>query len=359
MMRRTWNHITLAFLLLTLSATIGFTSCSQGKAEKTLRSAYYWSTTWQLDSNKMNFIRKHHIERLYVRYFDVVKDADGEIMPNATLHFNTFEEDGNGNKNVSLVPEGIEIIPVVYIVNDCLKTNRKTGKYPEKSDEGDEEAGTLPKKGLENLADKILLRILQMNEANDIKGVKEIQIDCDWTASTQKAYFDFLEKLREKAKAKQIQLSATIRLHQLSMTPPPVDRGILMMYNTGDAKLLECHKPILDMKDVAPYIQHLGSYPLPLAAAYPLFSWRILFREGKFVGIMHADDDFPVLPADSIVVRKPEMTDIMEAVRSINHQNSNINNEVILFDLNTDNIKRFKSEDYEKIFNHRSDGSSI
>lgn len=104
------------------------------------------------------------------------------------------------------------------------------------------------------------------------------------------------------------------------------------------------------MKDVAPYIQHLGSYPLPLSAAYPLFSWRILFREGKFVGIMHADDDFPVLPGDSIVVRKPEMTDIMEAIKSINHQNSNINNEVILFDLNTDNIKRFKSEDYEKIF---------
>ena len=81
MMRRKWNHITLAFLQLALSATIGFTSCSQGKAEKNLRSAYYWSTTWQLDSNKMNFIQKHHINRIYVRYFDVVKDADGEIMP--------------------------------------------------------------------------------------------------------------------------------------------------------------------------------------------------------------------------------------------------------------------------------------
>lgn len=103
------------------------------------------------------------------------------------------------------------------------------------------------------------------------------------------------------------------------------------------------------MKDVAPYIQHLGSYPLPLSAAYPLFSWRVLFREGKFVGIMHADDDFPVLPNDSIVIRKPEMSDIMEAVRSINHQDEDINSEVILFDLNTDNIKRFKSEDYEKI----------
>ena len=106
---------------------------------------------------------------------------------------------------------------------------------------------------------------------------------------------------------------------------------------------------------------HPASGQLSVAALCRLsaLQLRILFREGKFVGIMHADDDFPVLPGDSIVVRKPEMNDIMEAIRSINHQNEDINNEVILFDLNTDNIKRFKSEDYEKIFSHRSDGSSI
>ena len=179
-MRRIWNNLTSISLLPALFTCICQISCSQDKAAETRRSAYYWSTTWQMDSSKINFIQKHHIKRLYVRFFDVVRDADGEIMPNATLHFNTFEEDGNGNKHESLIPEGIEIIPVVYIVNDCLKTNRKTGKY---------------------LADKILLRILQMNEANDIKRVKEIQIDCDWTASTQKAYFDFLEKLSVKAKA--------------------------------------------------------------------------------------------------------------------------------------------------------------
>ncbi len=355
-MRRIWNNLTSISLLTALFTCICQISCSQDKAAETLRSAYYWSTTWQMDSSKMNFIQKHHIKRLYVRFFDVVRDADGEIMPNATLQFDTTEENmtAEEKEKESLMPKGMEIIPVVYIVNDCFKAKTKTN--PISSDKPDRKTSDETPR---QLADKILNRILQMNEANDIENVKEIQIDCDWTASTQKVYFDFLEKLRVKAKAKKIQLSATIRLHQLSMTPPPVDRGILMMYNTGDVKQLSCQKPILDMKDVVPYIQHLGSYPLPLSAAYPLFSWRILFREGKFVGIMHADDDFPVLPGDSIVVRKPEMSDIMEAVRSINHQNDDINNEVILFDLNTDNIKRFKSEDYEKIFSHRSDGSSI
>ena len=304
-------------------------SCRGDKTPKTLRSAYYWSTTWQLDNSKMNFIRRHNIGRLYVRYFDVVKDEGGEVVPNATLQF------------FCSIPKNIEIVPIVYIVNDCMKSgNLAQGKGENKNPSY-------------RLADKIFKRILQMNDANDIKGVKEIQIDCDWTASTQQAYFDFLKTLRQKAQAKQMKLSVTIRLHQLSMTPPPVDRGILMMYNTGDAKQLKCQKPILDMKDVAPYIQHLADYPLPLSAAYPLFSWRILFRGDKFVGIMHADDDFPVLPGDSIVTRKPEMTDIMEAVRSINHQNRDINNEVILFDLNSDNIKRFNSEDYEKIYQHK------
>ena len=355
-MRRIWNDLTSMRLLLALSTCICLISCSQDTTTETLRSAYYWSTTWQMDSSKKDFIQKHHIKRLYVRFFDVVRDADGEIMPNATLQFDTTDENMTveEKEKESLMPKGMEIIPVVYIVNDCFKTKNKPDPIS-----SDKSVRISTEETPRQLTDKIMNRILQMNEANDIENVKEIQIDCDWTASTKDAYFEFLHILKEKAKDKKMQLSATIRLHQLSMTPPPVDRGILMMYNTGDVKQLSCQKPILDMKDVVPYIQHLGSYPLPLSAAYPLFSWRILFREGKFIGIMHADDDFPVLPGDSIVVRKPEMTDIMEAIKSINHQNSNINKEVILFDLNTDNIKRFKSEDYEKIFNHRSDGSSI
>ena len=317
-------------------------SCSQDKSNPTLRSAYYWSTTWQMDSSKMNFIREHHIERLYVRFFDVVKDEAGNIVPNATIQFDTPNDTSSTSPQTEMnspIPDDIEVIPVVYIVNDCLRPTSLSSVSSLESSTA-------------QLAQKILTRIRQISGANDIEIASEIQIDCDWTASTQEAYFDFLKELREKAKAKMLKLSATIRLHQLSMPSPPVDRGVLMMYNTGDAKQLKCQKPILDMKDVAPYIQHLGSYPLPLSAAYPLFSWRILFRGDKFVGIMHTDDDLPILPGDSIVVRKPEMTDIMEAIKSINRQNRDINNEVILFDLSSQNIKRFNSKDYERIYQH-------
>ena len=100
-MRRIWNNLTSISLLPALFTCICLISCSQDKAAETLRSAYYWSTTWQMDSSKMNFIQKHHIKRLYVRFFDVVRDADGEIMPNATLQFDTTDE----NKNTEEKPE--------------------------------------------------------------------------------------------------------------------------------------------------------------------------------------------------------------------------------------------------------------
>lgn len=188
-MRRIWNNLTSIPLLLALSTCICLISCSQDKTTETIRSAYYWSTTWQMDSSKMNFIQKHHIKRLYVRFFDVVRDTDGEIIPNATLQFDTTDENmtTEEKEKESLMPKGMEIIPVVYIVNDCLKANTKTN--PISSDKsGRKSSDETPRQ----LADKILNRILQMNEANDIGNVKEIQIDCDWTASTKDAYFEFL-----------------------------------------------------------------------------------------------------------------------------------------------------------------------
>ena len=127
-MRRIWNNLTSISLLPALFTCICQISCSQDKAAEALRSAYYWSTTWQMDSSKMNFIQKHHIKRLYVRFFDVVRDADGEIMPNATLQFDTTEENmtAEEKEKESLMPKGMEIIPVVYIVNDCFKAKTKT-----------------------------------------------------------------------------------------------------------------------------------------------------------------------------------------------------------------------------------------
>lgn len=304
------TYITACLLALLASA------CGRTDGGGSRRSVYYWSTVLDIDSTKQAFIDRHGISRMYVRYFDVVAGEDGSPVPNATLRFGTG------------VPQGVEVVPAVYIVNECMAADT---------------AG---------LAGLILKRILQMNATNDIGGVKEIQIDCDWTRRTRQRYFGFLRTLRAMAAERGVKVSATIRLHQLSEGAPPVDRGVLMMYNTGDFTDISCQKPILDTRDAAPYLRHLAGYGLKLAAAYPIYSWRILFRGGRYVGIMHRDDDLPVLPGDSIVTRAPSLDDITTAAGAVGSRRPDANSEIILFDLSKQNATRFKPDDYEKIFGY-------
>lgn len=301
-------------IIIMAFVAVALLSCGGRRGGDTVRSVYYWSTTLRMDSVKERFMRDHNVSRMYLRYFDVVEDEGGQLMPNATLRF------------VTPVPEDVEVVPVVFIVNSCMRRD------------------------VSGLAEKIYRRVRQMNETNGVEGVKEIQIDCDWTMRTRAVYYDFLKQLRDMARKDGIMLSVTIRLHQLSQPAPPVDRGVLMMYNTGDFTDLACRKPILDMDDAAPYMPQLASYKRPLASAYPLFSWRILFRGGRYVGIMHADDDLPVLPGDSIVERRVGLDDIMRAKDAVSRKRADANGEIILFDMSNQNITRFKPDDYEKIY---------
>ena len=298
-----------------LAAVVLLSACSRKDGGESVRAVYYWSTVLDIDTMKQAFLKAHGVRRMYVRYFDVVPGDDGRPVPNATLRFKTA------------VPEGLEVVPTVYIVNECMA--------------GDT-AG---------LARKVLRRVVRMSETNGVKGVRELQVDCDWTRRTRPRYFGFLRTLVALAKSEGIEVSATIRLHQLSEAPPPVRRGVLMMYNTGDFTDIACQKPILDMADAAPYLRRLASYRLPLASAYPIYSWRILFRGGKYVGIMHRDDDLPVLPGDTVIERTPAIEDIMDAARAVAARRKDAVQEVILFDLSNRNITRYNPDDYEKIYN--------
>lgn len=289
-------------------------SCNTGHETEMVRGAYYWSTTFALDSTQQAFLSTHRISRLYVRYFDVVDNREGQAVPNATIDFR------------SAIPKGIEIVPTIYILNDCMRHE------------------------VPDLAEKLLKRVLQMNETNDIPKIRELQIDCDWTASTRQRYYDFLRELRERAAQQGIVLSTTIRLHQLSMEVPPVERGTLMMYNTGDFRRLDDHKPILDMAVVRPYLRHLKRYALTLNTAYPLFKFRLLFRRGRFVGVIHSKDEYPILSTDTIITRMPALGDIIDARNAVEAMRPDANNEIILYDMSTDNLTRFNPSEYEKIY---------
>ena len=215
-------------------------------------------------------------------------------MPNATITFS------------DTLPAGVEIIPTVYITIDCLQ------------------------KPHEGLAAKLVKRIRQMNETNDIKGVREIQIDHDYTARNMKVYYQFLEEVKQAWGGT---LSTTIRLHQLSMEAPPVDYGALMIYNTGDPQKFMERNPILDQRDVAPYLKYLEDYPLPLAAAYPVFSWLRIISNVEIEHTVEADE-------------------ILQVKRMVEKERKDLSRSVITYHLDKENINRYKPETYEEIYHH-------
>lgn len=306
-----------SLLIVMLAGCRGKESTAQPR-----RSVYCWQTTFSPnDSAVAAFIRHKHVTHIYLRYFDVVM-TNGTPMPNASVSV------------VGRVPKGVTVTPAVYITNECMRVIGQSHI------------------GAKDLAEKILQRVGQMTSALQLGPINELQIDCDWTITTRRTYFGFLSALRDLAHKQRLQLSTTIRFHQLTQPVPPADRGVLMAYNTGDVRDINNRYPILNIADVKPYLHNLATYQLPLSTAYPIFSWRVLSRGGHFVGILHSDDDYPILPGDKILSRSADLRHILEAHQTISELRPDAHDEIILYDLQTNNIKRFQASDYEKIY-HR------
>ena len=268
-------------------------------------AVYYWRTDLRLDSTERTFLATYNIKKVYCRYFDVViNDTATGPMPNATIHFN------------DTLPDGIELIPTVYITENCMHQ---------------------PHKGL---AQKLVQRIKQMNETNDIKNVHEIQIDCDYTERSRQTYYEFLKEVRaawlepnNPDNTSTHILSTTIRLHQLAMEAPPADYGVLMLYNTGDPRKWTERNPILDIRDVSPYLKRLYDYPLPLAAAYPVYSW---LRVIQGVNVVHT----------------VEAAEILQVKEAVEKKRQGLKRSIITYHLDKENINRYKPKTYEAIYHH-------
>ena len=301
---KTW---TVCFLTMLMALT----GCQQHERQSptTLaegNSVYYWRTDLHLDSTERAFLKRHDIDKVYCRYFDVVMGDDGQPTPNATITFS------------DTLPDGVELVPTVYITEDCMHA---------------------PHPGL---AEKVVRRVCQMNETNDLGPVAEIQIDCDYMARSRQVYYDFLKEISHffASKANKFErsslishLSTTIRLHQLQMAAPPVDYGVLMLYNTGDPRRFDKRNPVLDRRDVEPYLRHLSGYPLPLAAAYPVYQW---VRHIHGVRVEHT----------------VEADEILRVKQAVEHERPELRQTILTYHLDKENINRYDTKTYEKIYRH-------
>ena len=248
------------FLFISLLFFISCDHASKHEARETERSFYYWRSVFKLSQQEKDNFKTLGVKTLYVKFFDVGWDGNlHTALPVAQLR---------APDSSYLRGSGLNIIPTVFITNECIfKTEPAQSKV---------------------LGEKILLLVKQLAQNNGVENFKEIQVDCDWTESTKEKYFAILQSM--KAADTSINYSATIRLHQVKYPDktgiPPVNRGMLMCYNMGDLTNINTKNSILETAELKKYISNLGAYPLPLDVAYPLFDWKVLFRNGKYIGLI-------------------------------------------------------------------------
>ena len=232
-------------------------------------SVYYWKTVLDLDSNDYDLIEDLNIGRIYLRMFDVDIDIDYFSKKDRTIPVGTLRIPNDTYHVYQEKMKSVSFVPVVYITLDALKESK------------DKE---------ETLAKNIVERVKNMCSYNNVPNVKGLQLDCDWTATTEESFFKLCEKVRYYIQKENMpwELSSTIRLHQLSKKAPPVDYGVLMVYNTGNFSDPDEKNSIISEETVNPYLKNLKDYPIHLDVAYPTYSWQLLFRKRQFIGLLNA-----------------------------------------------------------------------
>lgn len=343
-------------LFLFLSAVLTFISCQDNSylGNDRENSIYYWRTTFSLSDNEREFLKAHDVKKIYVRFFDVdwtYPAKNGEnVTPEATIRFN------------DAIPDGIDVVPTVYITTSAME--KMQTKEPE-------------------YAEKIYKRVSAICKKNNI-NLKEIQLDCDWTKGTRQPFFRLCEAMKEYMDSTQT-LSSTIRLHQLTQTPPPVDKGVLMVYNTGNLMEMTSDNSIFSRKDIEPYLRdnRLADYPLALDVAYPTYGWSVVFHPGEeryyFYKIMRRTDfsDYPNLNkiasnlyeatsdinfsedgtgSDKIFknyrirVERPSSNEILEIKKLIDGQLKGKQHNNILYHLDESQLSHYSDNEISKIY---------
>lgn len=253
----------LFYLVFWPVAALLAASCGNGgEAPAGGNAVYYWRTVFAADPAERAFLARHGVGKIYMRFFDVYTDGLGsQALPQATVVFK------------DTVPAGTKVVPVVYITDRAMRAMQSDTK---------------------GYADRILRRVRAICMQNKI-GFDELQLDCDWTRTTRAPFFGLCRAIKLQLDTSQT-LSSTVRLHQLTQPAPPVDKGVLMVYNTGNLMQVTTENSIFSYDDIAPYLRgnRLARYTLPLDVAYPAYGWSVVFseRDGtyKFDRLMRRTD---------------------------------------------------------------------
>ena len=157
-------------------------------------SFYHWKSKAKFTTDTEKTLNFCKTKTIYLRYFDIdlVRENDIEIP----FPVYSLREVDEGFKK-------FDIIPTIYITNRTFQSNVNT----------------------EILSKKVALLIDQISEHHFKKKFTHVQLDCDWSGSTQEQYFSLINFLSTKG----FEVEATIRLHQIKYADKnddPKDCGV-------------------------------------------------------------------------------------------------------------------------------------
>lgn len=253
------NTARILFLIPGILLLCLFQKCTPEKEHKISTAFYYWKTNLRINGEEQSILKGTNTSIIYLRLFDVDWNQNlQKALPVGILQSDTVKD------------SSLQYIPVVYITQACLTR--------------------LQQKDVPELSTHISTLIFDLCTKYNLNP-KEIQIDCDWTKNSAQIYFNLLKQLKSEAYFHTKLLSCTIRLHQVKFTTtsgiPPVDKGMLMVYNMGNLTRYGSHNSILEVREAKNYLKHLSIYPLPLDVALPVYHWAVLFEHSRFKGITY------------------------------------------------------------------------
>ena len=309
---------------------------------------YIWKSKLTVQDADSTYLNTLGAKKVYIRMFDVDDKGNGALptadyTPSAKHIF------------------AQEAVPVIFVTN---RTMQKCAPAD-----------------IRELARRCADRIDTTYRAHFNKLPAEYQFDCDWTERTRDNYFLFLNSIRELRK--EANISCTIRLHQVKFKDktgvPPVHKGTLMYYASSQPTDFENKNTILNNEDASSYIEDIGSYPLHLDIALPLYSWGIVrnpFGQIKLInGVRKAtlsahphyyrqtgEGMYRILESHylngmwvnkdyELKVEEVSTKTLLEAAKFLKKRLRKENREIIFYHLDEEIIKQYPTEQVNNILN--------
>lgn len=323
-------------------------SCSSKNKHQVSTGFYYWKTSFKLQEKEEKILADLHAQSIYIRLFDIGIE-NGKAVPLGILNNETLDTN-----------QPLRFVPVVFIKQNSFYQ--------------------LTTESTEDLAIKTASLMQQLCQKLNINP-DEIQIDCDWTKSTKELYFHFLKILQKQDFLKDKTLSCTIKMHQVkyltSTGVPPVNRGLLMVYNMGNLSKYGGQNSIFELKESKDYLKNMQQYPLPLDIALPLYHWTIWFENQKFKGILYnvsktdfEEKDLKKIEGDLYELRNdveipgyqfkkgaalrfenPDKKELKIIASYISKRLNNPNPQLLLFHLDSFALKDYSIKEMQKLIN--------